>query len=278
MNMAINQTTNESVYKYAESWITGDPSLLENCLSGRSSYFDSALNKPISGNELGRHIRKTHQLFPDIEFSVEDCISSRENKFVLQISMCATNLEALFGNKPTGKRTRITSMDVLTLERDKIRSIYSYYDLSQFERTGRQGETEGKSNPGGRPKYKRSGLSEEKLAQFKKRLIHSMEEEQLFLNCELTLTDIALHLDVRPNHVSQVINSQFDMNFHNFLNHYRVDRAKQLLIDEKYTDSPIVNVAYDSGFNSMSTFYSAFGKFAGVHPVEFKNAHQNATS
>lgn len=280
MNMAIDQTINESVYQYAESWITGDPSLLDNCLAGRSSYFDSALNRPISGNELGRHIRKTHKLFPDIEFSIEDCICSRDNKYVLEISMCATNLEELFGSKPSGKRTRITSMDVLTLERNKIHSIYSYYDLSQFELSSQEGGSEAKSkSKSGHPvKYKRSGLSGEKLAQFKDRLIHSMEQEQLFLNCELTLTDIAVHLGVRPNHVSQVINSQFDMNFHNFLNHYRVGKAKQLLVNEDYKDSPIVNVAYDSGFNSMSTFYSAFGKFAGAHPVEFKNAHQNATS
>lgn len=277
MNMAIDQTINESVYRYAESWITGDASLLDNCLDGGSSYFDSALNKPISGNELGRHIRKTHKLFPDIEFSVEDCICSRDNKYVLEISMCATNLEALFGNKPSGKRTRITSMDVLTLESDKIHSIYSYYDLSQFEFAGQHDETEveGQVKAGTAPKYKRSGLSGEKLAYFKERLIHSMEQEQLFLNCELTLTDIARHLGVRPNHVSQVINSQFGMNFHHFLNHYRVDMAKQLLIHDDYQDSPIVNVAYDSGFNSMSTFYSAFGKFAGAHPVEFKNAHRN---
>jgi AraC-like DNA-binding protein len=59
------------------------------------------------------------------------------------------------------------------------------------------------------------------------------------------------------------------MNFFDFINQYRVEEAKKLLADVE-TKRSILDIALMVGFNSTSTFYTAFKKFTGDSPVKFR--------
>jgi AraC-like DNA-binding protein len=97
-----------------------------------------------------------------------------------------------------------------------------------------------------------------------------MKKEKLYLNEEITLKDVASILDITHHQLSQLLNERLNMNFNTFVNTYRVDFAKELLVEK--TEWTVLNIAYEAGFNSKSTFYDAFTKIAGVTPLEFRKS------
>ena len=99
-----------------------------------------------------------------------------------------------------------------------------------------------------------------------------MVSERLYLRPDLTLPRLAQAIDCSVNHLSQVINAGFGVSFFDFVNHYRVEHAKRLL-KEAEGRGAILNIAYSSGFNSNSAFYSAFRKFVGNTPAQYRRMH-----
>ncbi|HOP29788.1 MAG TPA: helix-turn-helix domain-containing protein [Spirochaetota bacterium] len=97
-----------------------------------------------------------------------------------------------------------------------------------------------------------------------------MKSERLYLNEEITLKDVAAILDITHHQLSQLLNERLNMNFNTFVNTYRVEFAKELLVEK--TEWTVLNIAYEAGFNSKSTFYDAFTKIAGVTPLEFRKS------
>lgn len=95
-----------------------------------------------------------------------------------------------------------------------------------------------------------------------------MRSEKLFLNEDVTLKDIASMLDLTHHQLSQLLNERLNMNFNTFVNSYRVEYAKELLLDKK--EWTVLNIAYEAGFNSKSTFYDAFTKITGITPMQFR--------
>jgi AraC-like DNA-binding protein len=97
-----------------------------------------------------------------------------------------------------------------------------------------------------------------------------MKSERLYLNEEITLKDVASILDITHHQLSQLLNERLNLNFNTFVNTYRVDYAKELLVEK--TEWTVLNIAYEAGFNSKSTFYDAFTKITGVTPLEFRKS------
>lgn len=108
-------------------------------------------------------------------------------------------------------------------------------------------------------------IDTEKVSKDLKKL---MEEEKLFRIEDLTLNMLAKEIDIPAHHLSKILNERLNVNFSKFINRYRIEEAKLLLIRE--TEIPVINIAYEVGFNSLSTFYSAFLKFTGVAPAKYR--------
>ncbi len=123
-------------------------------------------------------------------------------------------------------------------------------------------------------RYKTSAL---KPRQFKKsmlQLLTLMEEEKPYLDAEMSVAKMAERLDISKEHVSQIINQKFYMNFNQFLNKYRIEEAKKRLQDPAENQYVVLKIAFDVGFNSKSTFNTAFKKFTGMSPSEYKEKFQ----
>ena len=99
-----------------------------------------------------------------------------------------------------------------------------------------------------------------------------MLREKPYREPDLTLPDLAQRLDVPPNYLSQVINERMGYNFFDYINSLRINDAKKLLTDAQYIDQSVMQMAYSVGFNSKSTFNSAFKKFTGETPTAFKSS------
>ncbi len=121
-------------------------------------------------------------------------------------------------------------------------------------------------------KYERSGLSFEDAEQYKILLMQKMQKDELYLDCELTLPELAEHTGLTPHQVSQVINSQMNQNFFSFVNSYRIQMAKALMSDPETQNMPIVELAVEVGFKSKSSFYDAFKKATQMTPTQFKKS------
>ncbi|KQC02668.1 AraC family transcriptional regulator [Pedobacter sp. Hv1] len=96
-------------------------------------------------------------------------------------------------------------------------------------------------------------------------------EKELFLNPNFTLEEAAKELKVTKHLLSQYINEILGKSFSSLIKEYRIEKAKKLLETEKnYT---IESLGYDSGFNSKSTFFTAFKKTTGLTPAEYQKAY-----
>ena len=61
-------------------------------------------------------------------------------------------------------------------------------------------------------------------------------------------------------------------NFFDYVNNYRVEEFKKLVNDPAKKDDKLIFLAYDAGFNSKSTFNTAFKKFTGQTPSDYRNS------
>ncbi len=119
-------------------------------------------------------------------------------------------------------------------------------------------------------KYAKSSLNDEQAAAILSKLTQLMEKEKPHLEMGLTLPMLSKMLDVSPNHLSQVINGKLNKSFFDFVNRYRVEETKKALISPEADRFSILGIAMDAGFNSKSSFYTAFKKHTGVTPSQFK--------
>ena len=125
-------------------------------------------------------------------------------------------------------------------------------------------------------KYARSSLSTDDAQRYKIRLMQTMQEQKLYLDCDLTLRDLAEHAGLSYHQASQVINGQMNQRFFSFVNNYRIQLAKELLADPKTSKMAIVDLAMEVGFKSKSSFYDAFKKVTQVTPTQFKKSLEQA--
>jgi AraC-like DNA-binding protein len=91
-----------------------------------------------------------------------------------------------------------------------------------------------------------------------------------YLDSELNLIKLAELLQMTPHQLSYIINNGFNENFFQYVNGYRVEKAKELLVEDEMNKLSILGIAFESGFNSKTSFNTTFKKFTGQTPSEFK--------
>ena len=103
----------------------------------------------------------------------------------------------------------------------------------------------------------------------KNRVAQFMENEKPFLNANLSLNQLARQLGLSPRDLSFIINRGFEKNFFDFVGDYRIRHASGLL-DLREEGKTILEVMYESGFNSKSVFNTAFKQKTGMTPTEYR--------
>ena len=121
--------------------------------------------------------------------------------------------------------------------------------------------------PAGR--YRNSSLSEEYLKEAMDRIEQYMANEKPYLNRDLNLTNLAEQLAFSPNQLSQILNEGFRENFYRFVNRYRIEESKRLLLNPAFEHYNILGIAFGGGFSTKSTFNKTFKELTGVSPSEF---------
>lgn len=115
-------------------------------------------------------------------------------------------------------------------------------------------------------KYEKSALDTKRATRISGKLYTAMERDHLFRDPNLSLMTLSQHIGVSTNYVSQSLNEHMGMSFFDFVNHWRVEEAKPMICAR---DQPVTVIAYKVGFNSRSSFYTAFKKNTGMTPRNF---------
>ena len=118
-------------------------------------------------------------------------------------------------------------------------------------------------------KTKQDNTNLEEIEFWKDKILHLVENEKVFKNPTLTLSDLSKLLNTNTKNISKSINSGFDMNFNDFINHYRIEAVKEKLHKEEHKTSTLLGIAFDCGFNSKATFNRAFKKSIDLSPKDY---------
>jgi AraC-like DNA-binding protein len=121
-------------------------------------------------------------------------------------------------------------------------------------------------------RYKNKELDNNTVDDIKQK-ITLIKEKELYLNPNLTLDETAKELKITKHLLSQYLNEKSGQSFTNFINAYRIEKAKELL--KSQTNHTIEGIGYDSGFNSKSTFFTTFKKITGKTPSEYQKMLSN---
>lgn len=116
-------------------------------------------------------------------------------------------------------------------------------------------------------KPRKASLDPERMKRIADRLKTKMQDDRLYTECDLSLRRLAEVSRTTENHLSETFSQFLQTNFFTFVNEYRINEAKRLLSS---TDSSITTIAVEVGFNSRSTFNSAFKKETGVTPRAYR--------
>lgn len=121
-------------------------------------------------------------------------------------------------------------------------------------------------------------LSHEECLLIMRELKSIIEKEKAYFNPEFRLNDLAKSSNISAHKVSHVINRIEGISFSDFINRYRIEEAKIMLVSEKHKTHTILAIAHEVGFNSKTAFYNAFKKQCNLSPSAYikenKTFHQ----
>jgi len=176
-------------------------------------------------------------------------ISTGVSVFVILIGFFGVQQKNIFNSK---EKARSNEFNKAELEQIKILQLE---DIN--------------ANKNEEKKYSSSGLSNEKALMCYELLIHEMKEEKVFTNPELSLSGLASKLDIRSNYLSQIINEKENKTFYDFINEYRIEEFKKLILFPENEQFTLMSIAFDCGFNSKSSFNRYFKKITEKTPSQY---------
>lgn len=119
-------------------------------------------------------------------------------------------------------------------------------------------------------KYQTTGLPDEEINSLFSSIENMMQHEKPFLNPDITLAVLSKQLKVTPQKISLAINSRSENNFNEYINKFRINHAIDILKNAQSQEMTIASIAFDSGFNSISSFNTTFKKVTGKTPSVFR--------
>ncbi|OPB93272.1 AraC family transcriptional regulator [Elizabethkingia ursingii] len=117
---------------------------------------------------------------------------------------------------------------------------------------------------------KKKLIPDEDFESLKQKLLTLIETQKPYLEGDLNLLKLSELIGISTHQLSYLLNNGFNENFFQFVNKYRVQHAKELLISDSYNKLSVLGIAFDSGFNSKTAFNTFFKKTVGVTPSEFR--------
>jgi AraC-like DNA-binding protein len=92
---------------------------------------------------------------------------------------------------------------------------------------------------------------------------------------DINLADVARHCCVSEGHLSRIFHHATGLTFREYLTRVRIERAKSLLLN---SGKSVTEIAYESGFQSLSQFHRVFRKVYDSSPGEMRSRTNQSSS
>ncbi|TCK57581.1 AraC-like DNA-binding protein [Flavobacterium sp. 90] len=99
-----------------------------------------------------------------------------------------------------------------------------------------------------------------------------MIEKEPFLDPSLTIQELSNQIDIPVRDLSVLINHHINQHFFDFVNEYRIQKAMSILKNPLKSDLTVLEILYEVGFNSKSSFNTSFKKYTNLTPTAYRNA------
>ena len=119
-------------------------------------------------------------------------------------------------------------------------------------------------------KYGHTILENDRAKELMVKVEKMFNHEKLHLERELTIKQVSEKLAVPSRQLSQLINQHASMNFSEYVNSFRVEEAKSMLKDPEHMHEKIATIAYDSGFNNLTSFSQVFKADTDMTPSQYR--------
>lgn len=116
----------------------------------------------------------------------------------------------------------------------------------------------------------RSLVSPAVMDRMQEQILKIIVFDKKYLDKNYSAQDLANEIGTNSRYISAVVNVRFHMNFTSFVNSYRINDAKSILVDKRYQDLNIEEVSDMVGFSNRQSFYAAFYRFTGITPRQWR--------
>jgi AraC-like DNA-binding protein len=99
-----------------------------------------------------------------------------------------------------------------------------------------------------------------------------MTEKEPFLDPSLTIQELSNQINIPVRDLSILINHHIDQHFFDFVNEYRIQKAMNILKDQSKSQLTVLEILYEVGFNSKSSFNTSFKKYTNLTPTAYRNS------
>ena len=124
-------------------------------------------------------------------------------------------------------------------------------------------------------KYVHSGIDIKDMKRIQHKIIAVLQEERIFLDRDLNLKSLAIRIGEKPHHLSQTFTRLIQESFNEHINRYRIQHAKEILVEPTFSHLTIEAIAQEAGFNNRVTFNKFFQKYTGMKPSVYKSMAPN---
>jgi len=251
--------SSDFVASYIDAWNHHDAGAVADHLAMGGTYCDMPFQRQLARAELIAHL-KEYFAQHNSRYQLIGEILRGENSIAFQYRACPVEC--------SDDAAGWTGAEFVTMQGDAARRIEDYYRSPDIESA-----TQAMAPLPGRQRvqrYAKSGLDDEGLREVMACLADLMNANQLYLEPDLSLPQLAERMECSVNHLSQAINAGFGVSFYDYVNGYRVRQAADILCCGDTASNGILDVALAVGFNSTSTFYAAFKKITGQTPAQYR--------
>lgn len=247
---------------YVDAWNRQDLDRLLELMDKRATFYNAFWMEYCAGKDLAHYLRGA--LDEGYWFQKTGNIILVENSVTFRYS----------AHQRTGSipgPVLFNGAEVLTLRENKIVSVSDYYcnpeqaELQEIARLSIKRH--------GKMRHAKSGLGSLRALRFKGVLSDIMDRDKVYLDAELTLSQLAGQVGCSVDNLSQVISSDFGTGFQNFLDQYRIRYASELLLEESEEPNYVLQVALRSGFRSLESFNNMFRRQFGETPTDYRLHH-----
>jgi AraC-like DNA-binding protein len=251
---------------YINAWNRQDLDGLLGFFHKDGAIYDSFWMETCSGDDLAEYFASVIELERHLYQRIGDVMPTEEG--VMFRYGAHKNTDAGPG------KLEFYGAEVMIIRDDKLVSVSDFYCDPRQDSLEEVSRWLAKHH--GRIRNLGFGLPAVKATQFRDQLSTLMDVDKAFLNPNLTASEVADRVGCSLDQLNQVVTAELGANFYSFVDKYRANYARQLLLESSDDPDYVYDVSRKAGFRTFENFVRSFDRFFQERPEEFYRENSDA--